>query len=144
MSALVQIETALEIFKKGVRPPRADLQRAGQQGVGGVQSRLCGQQGGSVVTGESLRAEYASGPIRITVIEPGYIESEMTARTTKTMLMVDNQTGVAKMVDAIEREGPRHRSGLAVGSVGGHAEGAAAAGSPNPSPDPPVAATMER
>ena len=34
--------------------------------------------------GESLRAEYSSGPIRVTVIEPGYIESEMTARTAKT------------------------------------------------------------
>ena len=51
-----------------------------------------------------MRAESPSGPIRVTVIEPGYIESEMTARTAKTMLMVDNETGVAKMVDAIERE----------------------------------------
>ena len=32
--------------------------------------------------GESLRAEYATGPIKVTVLEPGYIESEMTAKST--------------------------------------------------------------
>ena len=40
----------------------------------------------------------------MTVLEPGYIESEMTARSATTTLMVDNETGVATMVDAIERE----------------------------------------
>ena len=54
--------------------------------------------------GESLRAEYSSGPIRVTVIEPGYIESEMTASSNSTLLMVDNLTGVKAMVDAIEKE----------------------------------------
>ena len=54
--------------------------------------------------GESLRAEYAKGPIKVTVIEPGYIESEMTAKAETTMLMVDNETGTKAMVDAIERE----------------------------------------
>ena len=54
--------------------------------------------------GESLRAEYASGPIKVTVLEPGYIESEMTAKSNSTMLMVDNATGVRQMVKAIERE----------------------------------------
>ena len=54
--------------------------------------------------GESLRAEYAKGPIKVTVLEPGYIESEMTAKSESTMLMVDNETGVKAMVDAIERE----------------------------------------
>ena len=38
------------------------------------------------------------------MLEPGYIESEMTAKSASTMLMVDNETGVKAMVDAIERE----------------------------------------
>jgi len=38
------------------------------------------------------------------VLEPGYIESEMTAKSASTMLMVDNETGVKAMVDAIEKE----------------------------------------
>jgi short-subunit dehydrogenase len=54
--------------------------------------------------GESLRAEYLKGPIAITVLEPGYIESEMTAQAGKTLLMVDNESGVSSMVNAIERE----------------------------------------
>jgi short-subunit dehydrogenase len=54
--------------------------------------------------GESLRAEYAKGPIKVSVIEPGYIESEMTEKSGSTMLMVDNETGVKALVDAIERE----------------------------------------
>ncbi|BBY57645.1 hypothetical protein MSAR_07810 [Mycolicibacterium sarraceniae] len=75
--------------------------------------------------GESLRAEYASGPIKVTVVEPGHIESEMTGKSDSTMLMVDNDTGARHMVNAIECESGR--TGLAVDSVGGLAEGAAAA-----------------
>ena len=41
---------------------------------------------------------------KVTVLEPGYIESEMTAKAGSTMLMVDNETGVKAMVDAIEKE----------------------------------------
>jgi short-subunit dehydrogenase len=40
----------------------------------------------------------------VTVLEPGYIESEMTAKSETTMLMVDTETGVKAMVAAIERE----------------------------------------
>ena len=82
--------------------------------------------------GESLRAEYPSGPIKITVLEPGYIESEMTAKSETTMLMVDNETGVKAMVDAIETgEGPRRRPRLAVDAAGGLMKVTAAAVRPN-------------
>jgi short-subunit dehydrogenase len=40
----------------------------------------------------------------VTVLEPGYIESEMTGKADTTKLMVDNATGTKAMVDAIERE----------------------------------------
>ena len=66
--------------------------------------------------------------LRVTVIEPGYIESEMTARTAKTMLMVDNATGVAKMVTPSNGEkGRAIVPGLAVAAIGRHAQGPAAA-----------------
>ncbi len=86
------------------RAPGAGLLGARQQGRARRQGRLCRQQGGVSSLGESLRAEYPSGPIRVTVLEPGYIESEMTAKSASTMLMVDNETGVKAMVAAIERE----------------------------------------
>ena len=105
VSALVQIETALEIFtRQGSGHLVLISSVLGNKGVSGVKAAYAASKAGLSSLGESLRAEYASGPLRVTVIEPGYIESEMTARTAKTMLMVDNATGVAKMVEAIERE----------------------------------------
>lgn len=105
VSALVQIESALEIFKEQGRGHLVLISSVlGNKGVAGVKAAYAASKAGVSSLGESLRAEYASGPIKVTIIEPGYIESEMTAKTAKTMLMVDNETGVAKMVDAIERE----------------------------------------
>ena len=76
----------------------------GNVGVPGFKAAYSASKAGVTSLGESLRAEYPSGPIKITVLEPGYIESEMTAKSNSTMLMVDNETGVKAMVDAIEKE----------------------------------------
>jgi hypothetical protein len=105
VSALVQIETALEMFKKSGSGHLALISSVlGNKGVPGVKAAYCASKAGMSSLGESLRAEYPSGPISVTVVEPGYIESEMTSKSASTMLMVDNQTGVRAMVDAIERE----------------------------------------
>ena len=76
----------------------------GNKGVPGVKAAYAASKAGVSSLGESLRAEYGNGPIKISVIEPGYIESEMTAKSNSTMLMVDNETGVKALVGAIERE----------------------------------------
>ena len=108
VAALVQIETALEMFKKSGSGHLVLISSVlGNKGVAGVKAAYAASKAGVSSLGESLRAEYASGPIKVTVIEPGYIESEMTAKSESTMLMVDNETGVRKMVDAIEREAGR-------------------------------------
>lgn len=108
VAALVQIETALEMFKKAGRGHLVLVSSVlGNKGVPGVKAAYAASKAGVSSLGESLRAEYASGPIKITTLEPGYIESEMTAKSASTMLMVDNETGVAAMVNAIEREGGR-------------------------------------
>lgn len=105
VSALVQIETALEIFGSQGHGHLVLISSVlANKGVAGVKAAYCASKAGLSSLGESLRAEYATGPIAVTVIEPGYIESEMTARTARTMLMTDTTTGVAKMVNAIERE----------------------------------------
>jgi len=105
VSALVQIETALEMFKKQGHGHLVLISSVlGNKGVAGVKAAYAASKAGVSSLGESLRAEYSSGPIAVTVIEPGYIESEMTAKSESTMLMVDNETGVAKMVEAIEKE----------------------------------------
>jgi short-subunit dehydrogenase len=105
IAALVQIETALEMFnKRGSGHLVLISSVLGNKGVPGVKAAYCASKAGLTSLGESLRAEYAKGPIKISVIEPGYIESEMTAKSGTTMLMVDNETGVRALVDAIERE----------------------------------------
>ncbi|MGV9797625.1 SDR family oxidoreductase [Mycobacterium sp. NPDC003449] len=105
VAGLVQIETALEMFKKSGGGHLVLISSVlGNSGVPGGKAAYCASKAGMTSLGESLRAEYDKGPIRITVIEPGYIESEMTARSATTMLMVDNETGVRAMVEAIEKE----------------------------------------
>ena len=105
VAALVQIETALEMFQKTGSGHLVLISSVlGHKGVPGVKAAYAASKAGVSSLGESLRAEYAKGPIKVSVLEPGYIESEMTAKSASTMLMVDNETGVKALVDAIERE----------------------------------------
>lgn len=105
VAALVQIETALEMFTAAGGGHLVLISSVlGNKGVPGVRAAYAASKAGVSSLGESLRADYAKGPIAVTVLEPGYIESEMTARAETTRLMVDTKTGVTKMVAAIERE----------------------------------------
>ncbi|MEE6164847.1 MULTISPECIES: SDR family oxidoreductase [unclassified Mycolicibacterium] len=105
VAGLVQIESALEMFKKSGSGHLVLISSVlGNCGVPGGKAAYCASKAGMSSLGESLRAEYDKGPIRVTVIEPGYIESEMTAQANSTMLMVDNETGVRAMVEAIDKE----------------------------------------
>ncbi|MGF2943995.1 SDR family oxidoreductase, partial [Mycobacterium sp. Lab-001] len=105
VAALVQIETALEMFAKSGSGHLVLISSVlGARGVPGVKASYAASKAGMRSLGESLRAEYGRGPIRVSVIEPGYIESEMTAKSNSTLFMVDNATGVKALVDAIERE----------------------------------------
>jgi hypothetical protein len=105
VAALVQIETALEMFKaQGSGHLVLISSVLGSRGVPGVKAAYAASKAGVNSLGESLRAEYAKGPIKVSVMEPGYIESEMTAKSQSTMFMVDNDTGVKALIAAIERE----------------------------------------
>jgi short-subunit dehydrogenase len=105
IAALVQIETAIEMFKASGGGHLVLISSVlGNKGVPGVKAAYAASKAGVSSLGESLRAEYLNGPIKVTTLEPGYIESEMTAKSGSTLLMVDNETGVKAMVDAMERE----------------------------------------
>ena len=105
MAALVQIETAVEMFTKNGSGHLVLISSVlAAKGVPGVKAAYAASKAGMRSLGESLRAEYAKGPIKISVMEPGYIESEMTAKSASAVFMVDNETGVKALVDAIERE----------------------------------------
>src|SRR5262245_9767720 len=105
VAALVQIETALEMFKKSGGGHLVLISSVlGNKAVPGIKAAYAASKAGITSLGESLRVEYVKSPIRVTTLEPGYIESEMTAKAATTMLMVDNETGAKAMVNAIERE----------------------------------------
>ncbi|MGV0837349.1 SDR family oxidoreductase [Mycolicibacterium thermoresistibile] len=105
LGALNQIEAAVEMFTKAGGGHLVLISSVlGNRGVPGVKAAYAASKAGVSSLGESLRAQYRSGPIKVSVIEPGYIESEMTARSQTTMLMVDTETGVRAMITAIERE----------------------------------------
>ena len=53
---------------------------------------------------EGLRADLMGTPIKVTVLYPGYIESEMSARSASTPLVVSTEKGVRAMVAAVESE----------------------------------------
>lgn len=105
VAALVQIEAALAMFNNTGSGHLVLISSVlANKGVPGVKAAYAASKAGLSSLGESLRAEYARGPIKVSVIEPGYIESEMTAKTDTTRLMVDNETGVNALVAAMERE----------------------------------------
>lgn len=105
VAALVQIETAIEMFTAAGGGHLVLISSVlGNKGVPGVKAAYAASKAGVSSLGESLRAEYAGSSIKVTVLEPGYIESEMTAKSASRMLMSDNESGVKAMVRAIERE----------------------------------------
>jgi short-subunit dehydrogenase len=53
---------------------------------------------------EGLRADLYGTPIKVTVLYPGYIRSEMSASAASTPLMASTEAGVRSMVTAIEKE----------------------------------------
>ena len=105
VGALAQMEAAAEIFR---------AQQAGHLVVVSSVSALRGMprnittyaatKAGVAHLAEGLRADLYGTPVKVTVLYPGYIESEMSTRSPKTMLMVDTPTGVRAMVHAIEKE----------------------------------------
>ena len=53
---------------------------------------------------EGFRADVHHTPIKVTVLYPGYIVSEMSGTSAKTPLMASTEKGVRAMVEAIEKE----------------------------------------
>ncbi|NUS40679.1 MAG: SDR family oxidoreductase [Terrabacter sp.] len=53
---------------------------------------------------EGFRADVHGTPIKVTVLYPGYIVSEMSGTAARTPLMASTEKGVRAMVDAIEKE----------------------------------------
>ena len=106
VAALAQTEAAMEIFRD---------QNAGHlvmvssmSAVRGMPKNLttyAATKAGVAHLAEGLRAELHGGPIKVTVLYPGYIASEMNARNPHpSPMLASTQKGVRAMVSAIEKE----------------------------------------
>ena len=105
VAALAQTEAAMEIFRD---------QNAGHLVMISSMSAIRGMpkslttyaatKAGVAHLAEGLRTELHGGPIKVTVLYPGYIASEMNDRTPPSPMMVSTEKGVRAMVAAIEKE----------------------------------------
>lgn len=104
IGALAQAEAAMEIFR---------AQNAGHlvlissisavRGLPKAQAAYAASKAGVSALGQGLQAELAGSPITVSVILPGYIETDIN-RGVNTKLMTDTDTGVRSLVAAIESE----------------------------------------
>ena len=110
VGALAQTEAAAEIFR---------AQNSGHLVMVSSVSALRGMPG-NITTyaatkaavahlAEGFRAEVMGTPIKVTVLYPGYIVSEMSATSSSTPLVASTEKGVRAMVEAIEKEKPGAR-----------------------------------
>lgn len=106
VAALAQSEAAMEIFR---------AQNAGHfvmissmsamRGMPKALTTYAATKAGVAHLAEGLRNELYGKPIKVTVLYPGYIASEMNERVaSEQKLMVSTEKGVRAMVSAIEKE----------------------------------------
>jgi short-subunit dehydrogenase len=106
VAALAQTEAAMEIFREqgdGHLVMISSLSAV--RGMPRTLTTYAATKAGVAHLAEGLRAELHGGPIKVTVLYPGYIRSEMNERVAQsTRLMSSTEKGVRAMVDAIEKE----------------------------------------
>jgi short-subunit dehydrogenase len=106
VAALAQSEAAMEIFRG--QDAGHFVMISSMSAVRGMPRTLttyAATKAGVAHLAEGLRAELHGSPIKVTVLYPGYIRSEMNEKVTQsTPLMASTEKGVRAMVDAIEKE----------------------------------------
>ncbi|TKJ22383.1 SDR family oxidoreductase [Blastococcus sp. CCUG 61487] len=104
VGALAQTEAALEIFRRQGRGHLVLISSmSALRGMRKAMTTYAATKAGVAALAEGLRSERIPG-VDVSVIYPGYIRSEMNAHVQqKTRFLVDTETGVRSMVDAIEK-----------------------------------------
>ncbi|MDV6013701.1 SDR family oxidoreductase [Haloechinothrix sp. LS1_15] len=105
---LAQCEAAVEIFNEQRTGHLVVVSSvAAVRGMRGNVTAYAASKAAAASLAEGIRAQHHGGPIAVTTLYPGYIESEMTGRARKTPLMADAEKGAKALVAAIERERPK-------------------------------------
>jgi short-subunit dehydrogenase len=106
VAALAQTEAAMEIFRaQGTGHLVMISSMSAVRGMPKTLTTYAATKAGVAQLAEGLRAELHGTDIRVTVLYPGYIRSEMNEKVAQsTPLMTSTEKGVAAMVEAIEKE----------------------------------------
>lgn len=104
IGALAQVEAALEIFRaQGHGHLVLISSMSAVRGMPKAQTAYSASKAGLTAIGQGLQAEFANSPICVSILLPGYIETDIN-RGVKTSMMTDTDDGVRAMVSAIEAE----------------------------------------
>lgn len=104
VGALAQVEAAMEIFRAQNRGHLVLVSSmSAVRGMPKAQCAYSASKAGLSALGQGLQAELAGTDIKVTVLLPGYIETDIN-RGVKTSMMTDTDVGVRAMVKAIEAE----------------------------------------
>ena len=107
IGALAQIEATREIFRAQEHGHLVLISSmSAVRGLPKAQAAYSASKAGLSALGEGLQAELASSPITVSVILPGYIQTDINAGV-KTALMTSQAKGVKALVSAIDREPAR-------------------------------------
>ncbi len=107
VAALAQSEAAMEIFREQDAGHFVMISSmSAMRGLPKTMTTYAATKAGVAHIAEGLRNELYGKPIKVTVLYPGYIASEMNEKVDpkKAKGMVSTQKGVRAMVEAIEKE----------------------------------------
>ena len=107
VAALAQSEAAMEIFREQNAGHFVMISSmSAMRGMPKQMTTYAATKAGVAHIAEGLRNELYGKPIKVTVLYPGYIASEMNEKVdpAKVKGMVSTEKGVRAMVDAIEKE----------------------------------------
>jgi short-subunit dehydrogenase len=108
VGALAQTEAALEIFRDQNAGHLVMISSmSAMRGMPKTVTTYAATKAGVAHLAEGVRADVLGTPIKVSVIYPGYIRSEMNERVKNAPFMVSTETGVRAIVDAVEKEKPR-------------------------------------
>lgn len=108
VGALAQTEAAMEIFRAQNAGHLVMISSmSAMRGMPKTVTTYAATKAGVAHLAEGLRAELMGTPIKVSVIYPGYIRSEMNEGVENAPFMVSTRRGVAAIVDAVEKERAR-------------------------------------
>ena len=108
VGALAQTEAAVEIFRdQGSGHLVMISSMSAMRGMPKAVTTYAATKAGVAHLAEGVRADLYGTPIKVSVVYPGYIRSEMNESVRSVPFIVSTEKGVAAIVDAVEKEKPR-------------------------------------